>query len=47
MQDEVPDAGLEVLSCRYVLYDVVVVGLDLQDDKIERDLYIYKSKMYK
>ena len=36
VQDEVPDAGLEVLSCSDVLYDVVVVGLDLQDDKVEQ-----------
>ena len=33
---QVPDAGLEVLSCNDVLYDVVVVGLDPQDDNVEQ-----------
>ena len=36
VQDEVPDAGLEVLSCSDVLYNVVGVDLDLQDDKLEQ-----------
>ena len=35
VQDEVPDAGCEVASCMDVLHDVGVVGLDLQDEKIE------------
>ena len=35
IQDGMPDAGCEVASCIAVLHDVVVVGLDLQDGKIE------------